>query len=150
MNTSLMAFWLINVFEMWAMYVITGWRFTLSVVRYQISRRLTLTIVSLRSWSSVRKPIFALLQVFLAVHRLFIKTSFPLELTEDLQVLLRRFWISFRRFPSKEMWFYVFQAKSRSRTPISTWCKCKWQKHNVTFRRVFTHHRSETDGLRHT
>ena len=63
-------FWVINVFEIWAAYVITGWRFTLSVVRYQISRRLTFTIVSLRSWSSLRKPIFTLLSVLLVVSSL--------------------------------------------------------------------------------
>ena len=42
----------------------------LSVVRYQISRPLTFTIVSLSSWSSVRKPMFALLPVLLAVSSL--------------------------------------------------------------------------------
>ena len=64
-------FLFINVFDIWATYVLTGWRFTLSVVRYQISRCLTFMSVSLRSWSSVRSPIiFTLLQVRLAVSSL--------------------------------------------------------------------------------
>ena len=41
-----------------------------SVVRYQISRRLTGATVSLRSWSPVRRPIFALLPSLLAVSSL--------------------------------------------------------------------------------
>ena len=63
-------FLFISVCEIWTTYVITGWRFMLSVLRYQISRRLTFTIVSRRSWSSPRKPIFALLPVLLAVASL--------------------------------------------------------------------------------
>ena len=63
-------FWFISVFEIWATCVITGRCFTLTVVRYQISRRLTFTIVSLTSWSSVRKPIFESLPVLLAVASL--------------------------------------------------------------------------------
>ena len=63
-------FLFINVCEIWATYVITGWRFMLSVVRYQISWRLTFTIVSRRLWSSLRKPIFALLPVLLTVASL--------------------------------------------------------------------------------
>ena len=51
-------FLFINVFEIWATYVITGWRFTPSVVRYQIGRRLTFRVVCLRVWYSVRKPNF--------------------------------------------------------------------------------------------
>ena len=42
------------------------------------------------------------------------------------------------------------QAKSRSQKLRCTWRKCKWQKRNVTSRRVLTHHCSEKDGLRHT
>ena len=34
----------------------------------------------------------------------------------------------------------MIQAKSRSRTLRCPSCKCKWQKRNVTSRRVFTHH----------
>ena len=63
-------FLIINVFEILAMYIVTGWRFTLSGVRYQISRRLTFTTVSLRSWSSPRKSIFALLPVLLVISSL--------------------------------------------------------------------------------
>ena len=63
-------FLFINVFEIWATCVIKSWRFMLSFERYQFFRRLTFTIVSLRSWSSVRKPIFALLSIFLAIFSL--------------------------------------------------------------------------------
>ena len=48
-----------------ATYVIT-----FSVARYQFSRRLTFRIVSLRFWSSVRKPIFGVLPFLLAVSSL--------------------------------------------------------------------------------
>ena len=58
--------------------------------------------------------------------------------------------MSFRRFPSSERWFYVTQAKSRPRTLRFTWRKCKWQKRNITAKRVFTHYCSESDGLRQT
>ena len=60
----------IHIFEIWAMYVMTGRRFTPSVVRYQISLHLIFKMVSLRSWSSVRKLIFALLPFPLAVSSL--------------------------------------------------------------------------------
>ena len=49
------------------LYVITGWSFMFSVVWYHISQRLTFMIVSPRSWSSVRKQIFAMLRVQLTV-----------------------------------------------------------------------------------
>ena len=72
--TKLVYFWwhslFINVFKIWATFVITGWRFMLFVVWYQFSRRLTFTTVSLRSWSSLRKPIFAFLPVLLVVSSL--------------------------------------------------------------------------------
>ena len=67
-----------------------------------------------------------------------------------LTCLITSIWTRFRRFPSKERWFYVTQAKSRSRTLRCIWCKYKWQKRNVTSRLVFTYHCSETDGLRCT
>ena len=59
------------------------------------------------------------------------------------------FLMSVRGFPSKEKWYYMIQAKLRSRTLRCIWCKCKWQKRHVTSRRVFTHHCSDTEGLRY-
>ena len=65
-------FWFINVFEIWAMYVITGLRFTLSVVQYQIYRWLTLYFHDCVSKAMVvgKKSHFAMLPVILAVSSL--------------------------------------------------------------------------------
>ena len=41
-------------------------------------------------------------------------------------------------------------SKSWIRTLRCIWCKCMWQKRNVTSRHVFTHRCSDTDGLLHT
>ena len=201
-------FWLINIFENWATYVITCWRFMLAVVRSQISRRLTFMIVSLRSRSSLRKPIFALLQVLLAVSSLIhynvvsswrftflimsilnefaafsilgqkggdltqsydkspythgnVKRAVRTQTTPQKSSIKQRLRTDLGRSvgvttATQLVWLtglrevlYVIQAKSRSRTQRYTWCKCKWQKHNVTSRRVITHRCSETDGLRH-
>ena len=63
-------FLFIHGFDIWATYVITGWHVTLSAVRYQICRRLTFRIVSIRLWPLIRKLMFAVLPVQLAVSSL--------------------------------------------------------------------------------
>ena len=59
MKTSLTAFYIIK--RTWATYVITGWRFTLIALRYQIYMHFTLGIVTLRSWYYGGKPLLAVL-----------------------------------------------------------------------------------------
>ena len=64
-------FLFLNVFEIWATYVIIGWCFTFSVVRYQITRRLILyDCVCKVMVVSKKTNFFALLQL-LVVSSLF-------------------------------------------------------------------------------
>ena len=121
-------FLFIDVFKMWATCVIIGWRFTLSVVRYQISRHLTFTIVTLRSWSSWWKPVFALLPVFLTVSLLNLHNVIFSWINGIFTGLITSILNEFSAFSILGEVIHVTQVKSISQTLRCTWCKRKLYK----------------------
>ena len=118
-------------------------RLTFYLLRHQNFRRLTFKIASLWPWSSVGKPIFAVLPFLIAASSLsnhnVISSN---EFMEDLQVLLRHFCRDFDVF----LRFYVTQAKLRSWTLMCIWFKCRWLKRNFSFKSVFPHCCSDSDN----
>ena len=126
-------FLITHVMKNWATYVLTGWRFTLSIVWYQLSLRLTFGIVSLRSWSSVRKPNFAVMPVLLGISSLIhynVISSWINGRFTGLSAFILKEFLTFSVLNVKS--FYVTQAKSRYLILRWTCSKRKWQKKNVT------------------
>ena len=122
----------------------------LCVVQYQMSRRLTCTIMSLRSGLSLWKLIFALLLVRLAVSSLnhynvissWINGRFTCIITSNLNV--------FSAFSILGEGDYMWpKAKSRSWTLRCIWYKWRWQK-VTSLLDACLHTTSGTGGLRHT